>query len=118
MSLVDKPLTRLYNRGEMAKRKYPSELNTKQVRVSLGDYALLREISLRAGVTMAEALHLALERQEVVTRVSPAQIPMPALRVTGMPTIRVVPVTVTAVNGAGAKHSAFVIKPKGGVIHE
>lgn len=100
------------------RQKCPAELNSRTIRIGLGDYALLREISLRAGVTMAEALHLALERQEVVTRVSPAQIPMPALRVTGMPTIRVAPVTITAVNGAGAKHSAFVIKPKGGVIHE
>lgn len=48
----------------MARRKYPSELNTKQVRVSLGDYALLTEISRGAGVTMAEALHLAITRQE------------------------------------------------------
>jgi len=48
----------------MARRKYPSELNTRHVRVSLGDYALLTEVSRRAGVTMAEALHLLLERQE------------------------------------------------------
>lgn len=65
----------------MAKKKYPSELNTKQVRVSLGDYALLREISMKAGITMAEALHLAIEHQEQVTRVSPAQIPMAVLRI-------------------------------------
>ena len=99
-------------------KKYPSELNTRTIRIGIGDYALLTEISRRAGVTMAEALHLALERQEQVTRVSPAQIPMPAIRVTGMPVLRVAPVTVTAVNGAGVAHSAFKIKPKGGVIHE
>jgi len=99
-------------------KKYPSELNTRTIRIGIGDYALLAEISRRAGVTFADALHLALERQEAAMRISPAQIPMPAIRVTGMPTIRVAPVTVTAVNGAGAKHSAFVIKPKGGVIHE
>lgn len=96
-------------RGKMAKRKYPSELNTRQIRVSLGDYALLAEISRRAGVTFAEALHLALERQEAVTRVSPAQIPMAAFRV--MPG-RVI----TAVNGS--KQAAFKIKPRGGVIRE
>jgi hypothetical protein len=83
----------------MARRKYPSELNTRHVRVSLGDYALLKEISRRQSVTMAEALHLALERQEQVTRVSPAQIPMPVFQVTSpQPTI--------------------VVKPRGGVFHE
>jgi hypothetical protein len=92
----------------MARRKYPSELSTKQIRVSLGDYALLAEISRRAGVTFAEALHLALERQEAVTRVSGAQIPMPVFQVAPMPVI--------AVNGS--KQAAFKIKPKGGVIHE
>lgn len=88
-------------------KKYPSELNTKQVRVSLGDYALLREISLRVGVTMAEALHLALERQEQVMRVSRAQIPMPTFSIRSQPII--------AVNGN--KAVAFIIKPKGGVIN-
>ena len=99
-------------------KKYPSELNTKTVRIGIGDYALLTEISRRAGVTMAEALHLALERQEAVTRMSPAQIPMPVFRVASQPTFRVTPVTSIAVNGAGVAHSAFKIKPKGGVIHE
>jgi hypothetical protein len=83
----------------MARRKYPSELNTRHVRVSLGDYALLKEISRRQGVTMAEALHLALERQEQVTRVSPAQIPMPVFQLRpSEPTI--------------------VVQPKGGVFRE
>ena len=50
--------------GEM-KQKCPAELNSRVIRINLGDYALLREISRRAGVTFAEALHLALERQEV-----------------------------------------------------
>ena len=94
--------------GEM-KQKCPAELNSRVIRINLGDYALLREISRRAGVTFAEALHLALERQEVETRVSPAQIPMAALRVS-------IPSSILAVNGN--KHSAFKIKPKGGVIHD
>jgi len=98
------------------RRKSPSELNTRHVRVGLGDYALLKEISLRIGVTMAEALHLALERQEAVLRVSPAQIPMSMVGVTAMPSMRVTPKVTTAVNGVGVKHSAFKIKPRGGVI--
>jgi len=116
--LVDNSLTRLYNKitrciigGEMARRKYPSELNNKHVRVGLGDYALLAEISRRASVTMAEALHLVIEQHgQSTTKVSPAQIPMPVYRVTPQVTI--------AVNGAGVEHSVFKIKPKGGVIHE
>jgi hypothetical protein len=89
-------------------KKYPSELNTRTIRINIGDYALLSEVARRAGITMAEALHLALERQERETRVSPAQIPMPVFRVTPHPTV--------VVNGT--KHSAFSVKPKGGVIHE
>jgi len=94
----------------MARRKYPSELNTKQVRVNLGDYALLREISLKTGVTMAEALHLVITEQAkreaiVVPR---SQIPMPVFRVAPQPTI--------AINGN--KRAVFVIKPKGGVISD
>ena len=88
------------------------------MRVRAGDYAFLAEVSRNACIPMAEALHLALERQEAVIRVPLAQIPMPAFRVTGMPVLRITPVASIAVNGAGAKHSAFVILPKGGVIHE
>ena len=100
------------------KNRCPSEQNTRVIRINLGDYALLTEISRRARVTMAEALHLALERQEQVTKVAGAQIPMPAFRVAAMPVFRVTPQVTTAVNGAGVQHSAFKIKPKGGVIHE
>lgn len=91
------------------KNRCPSEQNTRVVRINIGDYILLMDISRKAGVSVAEALHLALERQEAVTKVSPAQIPMPAFRVA--------PVTSIAVNGAGAKHSAFKVKPKGGVLY-
>lgn len=92
------------------KNRCPSEQNTRTIRIGVGDYTLLNEISIRAGITMAESLHLALERQEVVTRVPMSQIPMPVFRVT--------PQAIMAVNGAGVTHSAFKIKPKGGVIHE
>jgi len=99
-------------------KKYPSELNTRTIRIGIGDYALLMEISRRADVTMAEALHLALARQEAVTRMSPAQIPLPVFRVAPVASFRVAPVTSIAVNGAGVQHSALKIKPKGVVIHE
>lgn len=92
----------------MVKRKYPSELNTRQIRVYLGQYALLRDLSNRLNVTMAEALQFALENQEEQTRVSPSQIPMPISLV--------VPRSAIAVNGN--RSIAFKIKPKGGVIHE
>jgi hypothetical protein len=45
------------------KKKYPSELNNKQVRVNLDDYALLCEISKQKQITMAEALHLVLKEK-------------------------------------------------------
>ena len=63
-------------------KKYPSELNTKTVRIGIGAWALLTDISRRAGVTIAEALDMALKRHEPepepepATSKSPAQIPM------------------------------------------
>jgi hypothetical protein len=93
----------------MARRKYPSELNTRLVRVNIGDYLLLTELSHKFGVTMAEALHLAItEQSRRETRVSPTQIPMPVFHVMPQPAI--------AVNGS--KHAAFKIKPRGGVIRD
>jgi len=41
----------------MAKRKYPSELNTRTVRVNVGDWQMLLEISRRADINVAEAFH-------------------------------------------------------------
>lgn len=59
------------------KKKCPAELISRVIRIGLGDYALLTEISRRAGVTMAEAFHLALARKEPEPKHEPAQIPMP-----------------------------------------
>ena len=89
-------------------KKYPSELNTRTIRIGNGDYALLMEISRRAGATMAEALHLALERQgqqEQVTRVSPVQTRMLDIVMPGQVTARIMPSRVT---GNGVAH----IQPK------
>jgi len=64
-------------------KKYPSELNTKTVRIGIGAWALLTELSRRADVTIAEALDMALKGHEPepepvkVDGISPAQIPMP-----------------------------------------
>lgn len=110
MTELTQLVTRLYTGDDMAGRKYPSELNTRTIRVNIGDWQLLLEISRKAGVSVAEAFHLALQAEKGVTRVSPMQIPIPVFRVA--------PVTSVAVNGAGASHSAFKIKPKGGIIYE
>lgn len=45
----------------MIRAKYPSELNNRLVRVSLDDYALLKDISEKAHITMAKALHHCLD---------------------------------------------------------
>ena len=93
-----------------AKKRYDSK--HKLTRILLDDYLVLKRISQAADISMAEALHRLIEHQ--------AQLPLPELRVTGIPVpvFRAAPVTSIAVNGAGAKHSAFKIKPKGGVIRE
>jgi len=102
----------------MTKRKYPSELNTRTVRVNIGDWHLLMELARLHDTTVAKVLHLAIakqaERELVITprtKISPEQILMPAIGVTGMPVVRVAPVTTIATNGS--KGAAFRIRPKG-----
>ena len=46
------------------RRKYPSQLNTVTVRLSVAEHARLKEISESKGITMAEALHFLLEQQK------------------------------------------------------
>ena len=92
----------------MAKYKSPSYLKSKVVRINLGDYALLAEISRRAGVTFAEALHLAITQEAVRARIvmPRTQIPMPLTTA-----YQTRPQTAIATNGN--KGVAFRIKPKG-----
>ncbi len=42
----------------MAKGRSPSEQSTRTVRITIGDYALLAQITERDGVSFAEAFHL------------------------------------------------------------
>ena len=101
----------------MAKRKYPSELNTRTVRVNIGDWHLLMELARQHDTTVAKVLHLAITHQarqdQVVT--PRTQIPM-AIGTTAyqaIPTtaLRAIPITAIATNGN--KAIAFRIKPKG-----
>jgi len=94
----------------MTRRQYPSEVNTKTVRLNIGDWQVLAEISRSHNITFAEAFHQLItevaKRAPAPVRIQPAQIPMPVFRLTSQPAI--------AVNGS--KAAVFVIKPKGGVI--
>ena len=100
----------------MAKRKYPSELNSRTIRVNISDWHWLLEISRQAGVTVAEAFHMVLQQQKAATKVPPAQF-----------SFRVPPVeAATAVNGHrqvamvanGHTQVARVVKQKGGIRHD
>jgi len=66
----------------MAKRKYPSELNTRTVRVNIGDWHLLMELARQHDTTVAKILHLAIigqAKQEAVTVTPRTQIPLPII---------------------------------------
>lgn len=94
----------------MAKRKYPSELNTRTVRVNIGDWHLLMELARQHDTTVAKVLHLAIAgqaRQNQVTVTPRTQIPM-AL---GTTAYRAIPIATIATNGS--KAVAFRIQPKG-----
>ncbi|MBA7548672.1 hypothetical protein ES705_41137 [subsurface metagenome] len=102
-----------------AKKRYDSK--HKVTRIFLSDYQALKRMSQVAGVSMAEALHVLIEHPEQLPMLDRLARPistfrvtgMPSIHVTGQPVLRVAPVTVTEVNGAGAEHSAYLIKPKG-----
>lgn len=88
--------------GDMA-RKYPSELNTRTIRVTIGDWAMLNDLASKANVTVAEAFHLVITeqaRREQVTIVPRAQL-------------RMVPITTPSIAVNGSKPAAFTSKPKG-----
>jgi hypothetical protein len=74
--------------------------NTRVIRVTLGDYGLLKELSNKGNCSIAEVLHLVITEQakrEAIV-VPPAQIPMPVFSITGKP--------------------AISVRPKGGIIRE
>ena len=92
----------------MAKRKYPSELNTRTIRVNIGDWQMLLELSRKYDTTVAGILHLAITNQAAQKQITipRAQVPMPIFQVAPRP--------VMAANGH--KPAVLIIKPKGGVI--
>ena len=107
------------------KRKCPAELNSKVIRINVGTYQLLRELSLKLRYTMAETLDKLLTQQDLlkaelepepVTIVPKAQIPMlafqarpqPAFRVSMAIPLRVTPQSTVATNG----HKAVTIGTK------
>ena len=90
------------------KHKCPAELNSRVVRINVGDWQLLAELSQKLDITMAKALHLLItdqaRREQLVT--SRTQIPMPLT--TAYPAT-----LATAIATNGSKVAAFRIKPRG-----
>ncbi len=97
----------------MAKRKYPSELNTRTVRVNIGDWQMLLTLAQTLETTVAEAFHRLITEQarRKVFSVPKSQIPMPTYQVTAPVALRLRLQPTIATNGN--KAVAFRIKPKG-----
>jgi hypothetical protein len=103
----------------MTKRKYPSELNTRTVRVNLGDWRWLNSLAQTLGITVAEAFHKVITGQDHKDKApvsEPAQMPLQAIPTTAYrarptTTYRAEPQTAIATNGD--KAVAFRIKPRG-----
>ena len=91
--------------------KYPSELNTATVRISLGTYQLLTELAKANGKTIAETLDLVITSQapEEAITVPHAHIP------TVYTVVKAKPILALSVNGN--KRVAVAIKSKGGIIN-
>ena len=103
----------------MAKRKYPSELNTRTVRVNIGDWHWLNSLSQQLDVTVAEAFHKVITRQEPEPKPEPKPEPaqIPLLTIAKIPVaLRVSPQPTLTTNGH--KAGVLVIKPKGGILND
>lgn len=106
----------------MSKRKYPSELNSRTIRVNIGDWQWLNSLSQRLGITVAQAFHKVITgldhkdkaplEQDHKAPVEPAQIPL--IVTSARVAFQSKPQPVLAINGH--KAGTLVIKPKGGVI--
>jgi len=93
----------------MAKRKYPSELNTRTVRVNIGDWKWLNALSQTLGTTVAEAFHKVITEQAHKAKTpTPEQAQIPMTLTTAY---LAKPITAIATNGN--KAIAFRIKPRG-----
>jgi hypothetical protein len=93
------------------------EKKHKVTRILLADYLLLKAFSLRAGVSMSEALHkiiIGWLKPEPKPKPITEPVTKPAFTVKVPVALRVRPQPVFAVNGH--KAGVFVIKPKGGII--
>jgi len=62
-------------------RKYPSELNTRTIRINIGSYQMLKKLSQQLDMTMAEAFDQVITDQvkQKRSRISPTQISMPVI---------------------------------------
>jgi hypothetical protein len=66
----------------MAKKKYPSEINSHVIRVNAGDHVAFKEFCEKAGITQAEGFHSLLtgrNKADLASSTPAAQIPMTAL---------------------------------------
>ncbi|GAI09844.1 unnamed protein product [marine sediment metagenome] len=104
------------------KRKRNYDKKVRLTRILLADYLLLKELSQRAGVSMAEALHKILTKQ-----IKPEPVTEPAYRALPAQAYRAVPAQAygaeilaaygylgsAAIATNGSKLPAFRIKPKG-----
>ncbi|MBA7716552.1 hypothetical protein ES703_125626 [subsurface metagenome] len=102
------------------KKQRNYDKKVKLTRILLGDYLALKQISLAAGVSMAEALHRLIEHQAQLPLMDRLVKPMPAIATQPMPAYSVGihrPMSVTKAKTAiatnGSKAAAFRIKPKG-----
>ncbi|MBA7553816.1 hypothetical protein ES705_46415 [subsurface metagenome] len=97
----------------MTRKRYPSEISTRTVRLNIGDWQVLNEISRSHNITFAEAFHqlmIGLSKEPAAVT-SKAQIPMSVFRIPSKLAVKVSPVTSMATNGS--KGVAFRITPRG-----
>jgi len=80
----------------MTKRKYPSELNTRTIRVAVSDWIWLSQLAAHQEVTVAEAFHRLVSKLLHKIETEPEK---PVLVSTPMPAFRVSPKSNIELNG-------------------
>jgi len=103
-----------YAKEVTMKKQRNYDKRVKNTRILLSDWLILKRMSQVSGISMSEALHRLIEHQAQLPMIDRLARPIPVIVTKSMPTFRVSPQPVLAVNGH--KAGVFVIKPKGGIL--
>ncbi|GAI66017.1 unnamed protein product, partial [marine sediment metagenome] len=97
--------------------KSPSDLNTRLLRANVDTYLVVKGLSRKFNISMADALDKLITGLKPVPKLEPVAVATkPAFRVKAPVALRVSSQPVLSINGG--RVGVFVIKPKGGILND